>query len=65
MHEGFVRKIHQVVDHEAVVAFHLNQPTVGCPGRIIVPMHVGNACRIGKGGITRPDQMKRCFSATG
>ena len=58
VHEGFVGQVHQVVDHEAVVALDGDQLAVASPLGIVVPVHVGHERRIRLGGIAGPDPHK-------
>ena len=54
MHESLVRQVHQIVDHEAVVALHMNGLAVAGPGRIVVPVHVGHQRRVRQRRIAHP-----------
>ena len=55
MHKGLVREVHQIVDHETVVAFHMNGLAVAGPVRIVVPAHVRHQRRIGQSRIAHPE----------
>src|SRR3712207_2603171 len=53
---GLVRQVHQVVDHEAVVACQsVEGAAFAIPVGAVVPMEVGNLVWICKRGITGPD----------
>ena len=54
VHEGLMRQVHQVVDHQAVVALHPDQLAVAGPARAVVPVQVGDQRRVGQRCITRP-----------
>ena len=58
MDEGLVRQVHQIVDHQPVVAFDMNGLAVAGPGRIVVPVHVRNQRGIGHRGIAHPQPDK-------
>ena len=54
VHEGLVREIHQVVEHQAIVALDANGPAVAGPGRVVVPVQVGDQGGIGERRIAGP-----------
>ena len=54
VHEGLVGQVHQIVDHQPVVALHMNGLAVAGPGRIVVPVHVGHQRRVGQRRIAHP-----------
>ena len=54
VHEGFVGEVHQVVDHEPVVALHVDGLAVAGPLRIVVPVHVRHQRGIGQRRIAHP-----------
>ena len=54
VHEGLVGEVHQIVDHQAIVAFDVNGLAVAGPGRIVVPVHVRHQRRIGQRRIAHP-----------
>ena len=58
MHKSFMRQVHQVVHHQAVVALDGYQLAVARPGRVVVPMHVGHQRRVGFGRVAWPDPHK-------
>ena len=55
VHEGLVGEVHQIVDHEAIIAFHMNGLAVAGPGGIVVPVHVGHQRRVGQRRIAHPE----------
>ena len=55
MHEGLVRQIHQVVDHQAVIAGHANHFAVCRPGWIVVPVKIGHQCGVCQSRVAGPD----------
>ena len=55
MDVGFMRQVHQVVDHQPVVALDVEHATAVGPFRVVIPVLAGNFCRVGQRGITRPD----------
>ena len=54
MHEGLVRQVHQIVDDQPVIAFDVDGLAVACPGRIVVPVHVGHQRGVGHCRIAHP-----------
>ena len=54
VHEGLVRQVHQIVEHQAIVAFDVNGLAVAFPFRIVVPVQVRHLGRVGERGIARP-----------
>ncbi len=52
--EGLVGEIHQIVDDEPIIAFDGDELAVARPGRIVVPVQVGNLGGIGERRIARP-----------
>ena len=52
--EGLVGQVHEVVDHQPVVAFHGDQLAVAGPGGIVVPVHVGDLRRVGERRVAGP-----------
>ena len=58
VHIGFVRQVHQVVDHEAVIGLDVVEPTAKGPVGVVVPVLVGNGGGVGLGGVTGPDPDK-------
>jgi hypothetical protein len=55
VHEGLVRQVHEVVDHEPVVAVDADHLAVAGPGGVVVPVHVGHERGVGLGRIAGPD----------
>lgn len=55
MHVGFVREIHQVVDHQPVVALDVVQAAAVCPRLALGPFQVMDPGGIGLLRIARPD----------
>ncbi|MNT08681.1 hypothetical protein D3C72_1434300 [compost metagenome] len=54
VHEGLVRQVHQVVEHQLVVAVGVDHLAVAGPFGIVVPVQVGDVGRVGQGGIAHP-----------
>ena len=55
MHKGLMCQVHQVVDHQAVIAVDGDQLAVTGPGRVVVPVEVGHQRRVGLGRVAGPD----------
>ena len=54
MHIGFVREVHQIVNHQAVVTRNVVLPSSVGPSWIFKPFKDGHFVGIGLGRITRP-----------
>ncbi|MDT4829532.1 hypothetical protein FQZ97_629540 [compost metagenome] len=54
MHIGFVRQVHQVVDHQSVITCDVIETTTVCPLRILGPFEVMDQRRIGLFRVARP-----------
>ena len=52
---GLVRKVHQVVDHQAVVGLHVVQAAAIGPLRVVGPVQVGQLVLAGLGRVAGPD----------
>ena len=55
MHEGFVGQVHQIIDHQPVVASRVNGLAIAGPFGIVVPVHVRYQRRIGQRRIAHPE----------
>ena len=55
MHEGKMREVEQVVDHELPVRLDVQVGALGAPVRIVEPMEVGDLGRVGQRRIAHPD----------
>ena len=58
VHIGFVRQVHQVIDHQAVIAGNVIMPAAVGPVRIFKPFKHGHGRFIGQVGVARPDPNK-------
>ena len=54
VHIGLVRQIHQVVDHQPVVALGVDVLAVRRPGRVVVPVQVRDQSRVGQRRVAHP-----------
>ncbi|MEJ2655314.1 MAG: hypothetical protein P8Z69_08445 [Acidihalobacter sp.] len=56
VHVGLVSEVHEVVDHELVIALEaVERAAFAGPGRIVVPVEVGNKVGVGQRRVARPD----------
>jgi len=55
MHVGFVGQVHQVVDHQPVVALDVEQPAAIGPLIVVGPFQVMDQRRVGQGLVAGPD----------
>ena len=55
MDVGFMRQVHQVVDHQPVIALDVKQAAAKSPGGVVVPLHVRDVVGVRQGRVTGPD----------
>ena len=58
VHIGLVRQVHQVIDHQAVVARDVIKPTAISPSRVIEKLKLRNQVFTGPVSLPRPDPDK-------
>ena len=54
VHERLVREVHEVVDDQLVAALEVDELAVAGPLRVVVPVQVGHAVRVGERRVARP-----------
>ena len=55
MHIGLVREVHQIIDHQSVIAFNVDQFAVRRPIGIVIPVQIWKTGWIGQRGISHPN----------